>query len=516
MLGGLLGRGADGAGAAARRYHLCLSPKEIARAPELLDTVREAGVTDVWLAAFFYGHWYCEPGEVRVAAAIVEESGLVPHVINVPLGHPGDSLGARDGAIPLSPPGQWRLARRSDGSVFSGTSLHEPAMAENARALRALARAGFREVFLDADYRLAVSPGEIGGCFCDECRARFLELHGWGATEWDSLIAAIGERRLGPELEAWVEYWCDELTGAFRAMQAAAPTVDLGIMVMFMGAEKAGIRVGDYSGSLFRVGEGMFSDGPFGSVKGKTDELFSALFHRRFTAPERAYSETTAFPADQLSAANMAAKLTVSLLADVRHTMFMSGLTPFPATHWETLGPAMRESARLHARVAGHRPRGPFKHFWGKAGRYVSDDRPFSLFLALGVPFEVTGSVPQRGWTFLGDADARELAKRGAARGGARGARPAAAAAHAGWGGVEEDLPALFAFRRGILPRLRGVPHIAEETPVALAWYPTGRCAIAWNLTEQARRVTLVRDGTELARLSLSPLGVALADRLPE
>jgi hypothetical protein len=33
-------------------------------------------------------------------------------------------------------------------------------------------------------------------------------------------------------------------------------------------------------------------------VKGKTDELFSALMHRRFARPELAYSEKTAFPSD--------------------------------------------------------------------------------------------------------------------------------------------------------------------------------------------------------------------------
>ncbi len=503
-------------GSAARRYHLCLSPAEIARTPELLDTVREAGVTDIWLAAFLYGYWYCEPRDLKTTARVVEEHGLSPHVINVPLGHPGDSLGARDGETPLSPPSHWRLARRANGSTYSGTSLHAPAMAENAKALRAIARAGFREVFLDDDYRLAPSPGEIGGCFCDDCRDAFLKLHGWGASEWESLLGAVSERRLTPELEAWIEHWCDQLTGAFRAMQAAAPAIDLGNMVMIMGAEKAGIRLADYSDALFRVGEGQFSDGPFGSVKGKTDELFSALFHRRFAAPERAFSESTAYPCDQLSAPNMAAKLSVSLLSDVRNTMFMSGLTPFPATHWETLGPAMAESARLHDRVAGHAPRGPFKHFWGKHGRYVSEDRPFSLFLALGVPFEVTNERAGDGWTFLGDADARAFASQCSPRGSALVIRRGAAAPHPGWTTVDEDLSALFAFRRSVLPRLRGVPHIAEETPVVLAWHPTARRAIAWNLTEEARRVTLVRDGVELTKLWLSPLGVALAERLPK
>ena len=66
----------------------------------------------------------------------------------------------------------------------------------------------------------------------------------------------------------------------------------------------------------------MFNDKSFAPVKGKTDELFSSLFHRRFVSPELAYSETTAFPADKLSASNMAAKLSVSLLSDVHNTMF--------------------------------------------------------------------------------------------------------------------------------------------------------------------------------------------------
>jgi hypothetical protein len=91
----------------------------------------------------------------------------------------------------------------------------------------------------------------------------------------------------------------------------------------------------------------MFDDHSFTPVKGKTDELFSVLFHRRFVRPELAFSETTAYPANRLSAAHLAAKLVISTLADVRHTMFMSGLTPFPREHWSVLAPAMREQARL-------------------------------------------------------------------------------------------------------------------------------------------------------------------------
>lgn len=110
-------------------------------------------------------------------------------------------------------------------------------------------------------------------------------------------------------------------------------------------------------------------DDSFGSLQGKTNELFSALFYRRFLRPELAFSETTAYPADRLSARHLAAKPVISTLADVCHNMFMSGLSPFPRTHWEMLAPAMRKQAQLHRRIAGQRLAGALKHFWGEAGR---------------------------------------------------------------------------------------------------------------------------------------------------
>ncbi len=205
-------------------------------------------------------------------------------------------------------------------------------------------------------------------------------------------------RELTPVLREWVEFTCDELSACFKAQrEAGGEKLTVGNMVMYMGAEKAGVRLSEYQNVPLRVGELHFNDGAFGTVKGKTNELFSALFHRRFVRPELAYSETTAFPADRLSARNLAAKLVVSTIADVRNTMFMSGATPFPIEHWTTLGPAMRRQAALHEKLGGHTTRGPFKHFWGEAGRYVSDDNPYSLFLAAGVPFEVCDGAAQRG-----------------------------------------------------------------------------------------------------------------------
>ena len=148
----------------------------------------------------------------------------------------------------------------------------------------------------------------------------------------------------------------------------------------------------------------------------------------------------------------------------------------------------MKRHAKLHARIAGHALRGPLKHFWGEASRYVGDDNPYSLFLALGIPFEVTGEPVADGFTFLSDADAGAV---GTLRspGVMFVARPRSVALD-GISSVPESLPELYAFKREILPQLGKVPHVENETPVVCAWYPTARAVVLWNLAEQYTELT--------------------------
>jgi hypothetical protein len=495
-----------------RDFHVCLAPPIIEREPELLDLVRAAGVDTVWLAGFFYGFRPYPPAQIIRAQQLAARAGLRAELITVPLGHPGDSLGSRDGDFPLTPPKHWRLGERGDGKRFAGTSLHEPATEENVAALRELRRLGFHSAFVDDDFRLARGPGEIGGCFCAEHRTAFLRTHGFGEARWDELLDDIRERRLAKLLRSWVDWTCDQLTASFRAQQRAFDG-NFGNMIMYLGAEKAGIRLRDYRRVPVRVGEMMFHDAAFGHVKGKTDELFSALFHRRFIAPGRAFSETTAYPADKLSAANLAAKLTVSTIADVRHTMFMSGLTPFPRAHWTALGPAMREQARLHELVAGHQLHGPFKHVWGEAQRYVGDDQPFSLWLAAGVPFEVVAEPARDGWNFLSDFDARDWPQAQPAFPGQLVCRARQAVSGQQMEVIPETLDALFAFKRRIRASLANVPVVEEATPMVCAWYPSAGRLLLWNLLPEPRRVTVGFRGRQQPA-ELGPLGSAVLDDL--
>lgn len=500
--------------AKVRSFHLSISVDALEADPELLTIVRDAGVTDLWIAGFLFGHWAYSLDEIQTWRKKAEAAGMAAHVINVPLGHPGDALGRKVGGIPVTLPTHWKPAQRPDGTTYVGTSLHWPATQENADALRQIATLGVRRVFLDDDFRLAQGPGVIGGCFCPEHKKAFLERAGYGESQWEELLDAVRRRNLTPVLRDWVDFNCDLLTACFRTLQAAVPDIELGIMVMYLGAEKAGIRLADYAQVPFRVGELMFNDQSFAPVKRKVDELFSSLFHRRYVKPELAFSETTAFPAHRLSAANMAAKLVVSTICDVRNTMYMSGLTAFPRTHWAVLAPAMKHNAGLHQKIAGHTPRGPLKHYWGESSRYVGDDNPFSLFLASGIPFEVTDQPAADGWTFLSDADARSaLAGTLASRGTVFVTRLPVPRSLPGMRTMPESLADLMAFKREIAAKLHDVPFIVEETPAVCAWYPTAKAVLVWNLAEERKTLT-VQLGETRRSVVVESLSAALVDNL--
>ena len=498
--------------ARTRTFHASLSIQALEENPDLLPTVARAGIDAVWVAAFLQGTWHYTPETVALWKQRIEAAGMAMHHITVPLGHPSFSESApdyMDGASYLP----WQAGVRPDGRKCYGVCLHPPATEVNAEAVARLHGAAPGIIFLDDDFRLAPSPNDIGGCFCDAHREAFLKKHGYTDVQWDELIDAVNRRALTPVLRAWIEDACDELTACFRAQERVLPEGALGIMVMYLGSEKAGIRLSDYAEAPFRVGELMFNDASFAPVKGKTDELFSALFHRRFTRPERAYSETTAWPPDGLSAENLAAKFAVSTIADVRNTMLMSGITPYPMAYWDTLGPAMKKHAPLHERLAGHRPAGPFKHYWGEYSRRVGDANPFSLFLASGVPFEVTDVLSSDGYTFLADADARAITE-GALKG------QGTVLVHRDTPGITlddgrpmaESLDALFAFKHALQPQLNEVPHVVEDLPVVCAWYPSAGIAAMWNLSDR-NQVTLTYKN-KLHPVDVAPLDMVLVEGL--
>jgi hypothetical protein len=497
--------------ASARQFHTSMSTESIEKFPELPIIVRDAGISDVWIGAAYFGALRRPPEGLRKQADTIERLGMKAHLITLPLGHPSDPVGTAENPAARAAPAHWKNGCTHDGQLFSGTSIHAPAISENIMVLKKLEQQGFDSVFLDDDFRLGRYPGSIGGCFCGDCRTDFLNKHGYGDREWAELIASVSERKPSKILRTWIGHICDIHHDMFVSLQQAVPGMDLGIMVMYLGSEKAGIALDRYGQVPFRVGELMFNDERFGKIKGKTDELFSVLFHRRFVKPELAYSETTVFPEAALSAENMAAKLNITLMADVRHTLFMSGINPIPLHYWPILKPAMQKSAALHEEVAGHQPAGPFKHFWGWDNRLVGEDKPFSLFLTTGVPFGVTEDMTSDGWYFLSDEDAVALAE-GRLEGGGQHhiVRPGAGVSGERFTVLEEHLEDLFSFKRKMVGELKNIPYAAGDIPAVFAWYPTAGKALIWNVEETRHTYQIKRNNEILQTVTVDGLDVAL------
>ncbi len=489
----------SGKNSVARTFHLSVGSGILDGNPELFDIISESGITDIWLTGFINGYWYYPDERITFWRERFLKKGIAAHIIHVPLGHPFNlstpeahgALGI-EGEIPNITPKHWKKKTNPDGSTYSGVSIHPPVIGENIEAIKRAKALGFNKLFFDDDFRLGNFPGIIGGCFCPEHKEDFLNKYGYGEDSWGELLDALRHRNLNETLHSWINFTCDQLSSAFKSMQASVPDVQLGIMVMYLGAEKSGIRLTDYKGSPMRVGELMFDDRMFGTVKGKTDELFSSLFHRRYVAPELAFSETTAFPPENLSAKNLAAKLNVSLLSDVRNTMFMSGMTPYPLHYWPVLVPAMNKNGQLHAKIAGQVPRGPFKHFWGEASRFVGDDNPYSLFLAAGVPFEVTGTLNTDGWTFLAKYDAKAISA-GKLKAGRSNLihNTGELKDRKELRYLPETLQDIFRFKQEISAELENVPYVVEDWPVVCAWYPAIKSVLLWNLSEESKNLTV-------------------------
>ncbi|NOR74250.1 MAG: hypothetical protein GQ525_03720, partial [Draconibacterium sp.] len=463
-----------------------------------------------WMASYLQGKWYHTPKELKISADFLKSKGFNSHVLTVPLGHPGNALDPSDASLSEKKE-NWKNACDYDGSLYSGTSIHSPIVEDNIEAHKQLADEGFDILFLDDDFRLGKFPGKIGGCFCDDCKNDFLQKYDYNSADWKVLLESVEKRNPTKVLRSWVENICDKEYNMFVALQKATPQMEVGIMVMYFGAEKSGIDLSKYQDVPFRVGEMMFGDGDFGRVKGKTDELFSALFHMRFVKPELAYSESTTYPEDALSAKNMAAKLTVSLFTDVRNTMFMSGLNPFPVEYWKTLAPAMKKSARLHEEIAGLKPSGPFKHFWGWDSRLVGKDQPWSLFLASGIPFEVIDDVTSDGWIFLSNEDAKSVVEgRVKAKSQNLVVRKEAKVVGDNFIEMEETPDDIFAFKKRVIPSLKNIPYVDGETPVIFSWYPSAGKALLWNVNEEKQNYNIVRNGEILHSVSIDGLDVML------
>lgn len=79
-----------------RSFHISLQAEAWIKNPELIGIMKNAGITDIWMASYLQGKWFHTPEELRKSADFLESKGFKTHVLTVPLGHPGNAIDPSD------------------------------------------------------------------------------------------------------------------------------------------------------------------------------------------------------------------------------------------------------------------------------------------------------------------------------------------------------------------------------------------------------------------------------------
>ncbi|MFC5402831.1 hypothetical protein [Cohnella soli] len=318
--------------------------------PKVIAMMKEARVDTIWLWGYFYGSTWSSLETIAEAGRIARSHGFEAAIIQLPVGHPGNSLNPDDDAIRLKIPDHWRYREDSAGKPKYYIGDIEPVMVrENVESIVALRDAGFTRFMMDDDLRLGELGDEIQGCFCDICVSEFGRASGRTLTR-ESLVQALQDKADTVLMKEWVGYNCSKVTNMMKEMNV--PGVELGIMVMHLGDERHGIDMREIQeaipGCEFRVGELHFSDGEFGSPEGKASELLGIQYHLNLVGRERTVSETTVFPPKSLNENNLICKVKIAVSAGISDIYFMSGTWLIEESYWNAWSrqyPAIRQIA---------------------------------------------------------------------------------------------------------------------------------------------------------------------------
>ncbi len=494
-------------------FNICVHPVEFMQDRDLGKMLVENGIEKVWLAGWFYGHWSYDKAKLIEARTMAQAAGLKTALVNVPLGHPGNSLGEVDTLVPLTIPNHWRYRLNVDGrEVRHCGCLNDASWKDNLDSLHEAHEMGFREVFMDDDLRLSVGPGVIGGCFCPDCLTRYKSTTGATDAEVDEIRRQVKGRIRGEALMRWLKFHGDRLTAFLNACDSIAPDLSVGIMVMYMGWEQAGIQLDALRHRLFRVGEGHFDDNSFGSVRGKLTEVASAMFHMCYADPRLAYSESTAFPPTGLSAENVGRKIAVPLMAGVPNVMFMSGIRMFPKAYWPTLKQHIRRARQLWDHLPAERPTGVVRLWFGPGARSVAPGWPLVDCLGLGIPVEAVGNVTSPGIYLVQAEDVPFLPEkitRDERTTIVTNSVPKPVNATCRWLDAGTDWPDRWRLKQEILAIAGNIPHVAGTTPVVARWFRKSASLLLWNINNAEQTVEVV-GGERSQRIALSPGQVSL------
>ena len=75
---------------------------------EFRQMLRRAGVNTLWLEGMYTGRMQADADTLRQAVDTLHEEGFDVGAINLPVGHPGNSLNPEDDSLELAVPASWR------------------------------------------------------------------------------------------------------------------------------------------------------------------------------------------------------------------------------------------------------------------------------------------------------------------------------------------------------------------------------------------------------------------------
>ncbi len=331
--------------------HYDISAREVMTNPDMprrLQLMKQAGVENLWLFGYFYGHHESDPEQIFRAKQALESEGIHTGVLSLPVGHPGNSLNPDDPDLELAihPEWQYRIDRRGQKEYFCAC-INETMIAHNRAAALEYAQMGFDRHFFDDDLRLGNWGSQVGGCFCDHCIGQFNRRMGSAFTR-EQLVAAIdGDDAV---CEAWIQYGCDKVTGFMRDTQV--PGVTSGIMVMHSGGRNHGISIPNIRaavpGCLFRVGEAHFGE-DYLTPEGQSSLESSVRSHLSLIGSNPAFSESTVFPPNAMKPEHWISKIRQEIRLGLRNIFLMSGTWFFSDPYWHTLAQALPELNELAA-----------------------------------------------------------------------------------------------------------------------------------------------------------------------
>ncbi|MEG2720801.1 MAG: hypothetical protein RR914_05690, partial [Oscillospiraceae bacterium] len=229
-----------------------------------LELLKKANVSVIWLFGYFFGKFDASFSDMKLAKAKLEKLGFEVNVINLPFGHPGNSLDPTDGNVELCLPKDWTYRVNEDNEkVYYCGCANETLVKANKLAVKQLKENGFTKIFWDDDLRQGECSEKVQGCFCDDCIEKFNKQYKYNFTR---LQLKEEIKNINSEItQNWIEFNCEKVTNFMREMNIEG--VQNGIMVMFEGDERQGISIKNIKkelpNCLVRVGESHFSDEDF-------------------------------------------------------------------------------------------------------------------------------------------------------------------------------------------------------------------------------------------------------------